>query len=177
MEKECSNYEKILLLILLSLFYFASICNAEAFYYEDEDSVNGITFYQASITDRFYAANIGISIGKIKTFIDDYPFYMYKVIIINDVPVTLTVKELTILSEFDSVIIPESDFKKRNRKVGIDFVQDVVIYSGDPGKINRVIEGCYKKMIIKIKTINNKVYTLYPSKEFISGLKQVARWS
>ena len=169
--------KRILFYILLLSFCFTSICNAEAFYNESEDNINGIHFYQANVIDRFYTANIGISISKIKTFMDNSPFYMYKVIIINDVPATLTVNELTILSEFDSVTIPERDFKKRNRKVGTDFVQDIVIYTDDPGKINRVVEGVLKKMIIKIKTTNNKVYTLYPSTEFISGLKRVARWS
>ena len=40
----------------------------------------------------------------------------------------------------------------------MEAVQDILLYSGNPGKVNMVIDGIYDRILIRTKTTNNKVY-------------------
>ena len=170
--------KKTIFFFLLVLLYF-SVCNAEAIYDTSERNINGTTYYEGYVLDRFDEANIILQIGKVgfDGIVGEPRMYFYKINIVQAAPATINVKELTLMSEIDSITIPEQFFKNKHRQSGTDLTVDTIGYNGDPGRVNVVIDSIVNKMIIKIKTTNNKIYTLHPSQDFIAGLKRVAKWS
>lgn len=170
--------KKIIISFLLVLSYL-SVCNAEAIYDTSERNIDGTIYYEAYVFDRFDEANIILNIGKagFDGIVGEPRMYFYKIQIVQSTPATFNVKELTLMSEIDSITIPENFFKDKHRQSGIDFTVDTIGYTGDPGRVNVVIDSIINKMIIKIKTFDNRIYNLHPSPDFISGLKRVAKWS
>ena len=162
------------------LFLWSSVCSAEAIYNTREyySGFDGALVREAYIADHFDDLHIGLCICKASSVdTDGTPFYAYKIIILQTLPIAVNVEELAILSPIDSVVIPERDFKRKNRTVGTEIAQDVVMYRDNPGKINSFVDNISTEMVIRVRVNDNKIYDLYPSQEFIDGLKAVAKWS
>ena len=180
-----SKVIKFFISSLILLFTVMGFCEAMPFSDAIYDTYEEITSpgwhrYGAYVMDTFLQSNraIGICIEKCDVVDDTRPSvdtYAYAIVIyqsVKDSP--FNVKNIMIASEWDSVEISANN---PNRRKGLDYITDRIIYSYDPGKVNRVIDSVDYKMLIRITTKNNIVYDIYPSQLYIAHAKKVAKWA
>ncbi len=152
-----------------------SICNAEPLY--TDEYIPDAHVYRATAVETFKSnrtVTIAIHKGNAIYNYDPSDFYFYLIEILQRTDQNpFNIKSITIMSEWDSVEIPADN---PNRTKGLNFITDRISYL-DTGKVNRVIESVWSKMLIRITTTNGVVYDFYPSEEYISDTKRVADWA
>ena len=172
---------KIFSFIFIAWAIIANICDAMAIY-NTYDMVTSPSYhrYSAYASDIFSkkGKNMIIHIEKCNV-VSDYTKedrYAYAIEVTQRVDQNpFTIKQIMIASESDSVVINAPDTP--NRTTGLDLVDDRIVYSYDPGKVNRVIDSVQYKMLIRITTNQNVIYDFYPSSLFIEYAKRVSKWS
>ncbi len=169
---------KKFIILLISLFFcFTEHCYAIAEFGISNLDPNSDKAMEAYVYEYYSECDAVFRIGKMRITVRNEPNYIYRIVIAQIPPLHLDISEITIMSEFNSLSIPKEDIINKRRESGIEMVTDFIVCKVNPGDFNHLFDGVINKMLIIIKTTDQKEYRLYPSTKFINGAKKISKWS